>query len=40
MTFISVDLPEPEEPITATKSPSSMVSETPANACTSMSPMR
>ncbi len=37
--FISVDLPEPDGPITATDSPSEMVSETSRSACTSTSPI-
>ena len=36
---MSVDLPEPDAPITATNSPSSMVSVTPWSARTSTSPM-
>jgi hypothetical protein len=35
-----VDLPEPDGPITATDSPSLMVSETSRKACTSTSPIR
>ena len=38
--FISVLLPEPDAPITATNSPSSMSSDTPASACTVCAPMR
>ncbi len=38
--FISVDLPEPEAPMIATKSPRSTVSETPRSATTSISPIR
>ncbi len=37
-TFIRVDLPEPEGPITATSSPSETESETPARASTAVSP--
>ena len=37
--FISVDLPEPEGPTTATKSPSSTVRLTPSSARTSASPL-
>jgi hypothetical protein len=37
--FIKVDLPEPEAPMMATKSPSAMSSETPRKACTVCSPM-
>src|SRR5437867_4163641 len=40
-TFISVDLPEPDGPMTATSSPAWMSRSTPARACTSISlPMR
>ena len=35
---MNVDLPEPDGPITATNSPSAMSTETPASACTSVSP--
>ncbi len=38
--FIRVDLPEPDGPITATDSPSLMVSETSRRAWTSTSPIR
>ena len=37
---MKVDLPEPDGPITATNSPSSMSTLTPSSACTSLSPMR
>ena len=37
--FIIVDLPEPDAPMMATKSPRSIVSETPLNARTSASPI-
>src|SRR4051812_8686795 len=36
--FIKVDLPDPDEPITATYSPASTRSDTPRNACTAVSP--
>jgi hypothetical protein len=36
--FMNVDLPEPLGPMTATKSPSTMSSETPSSARTSVSP--
>jgi hypothetical protein len=36
--FMKVDLPEPDGPITATNSPASMPSVTPASACTTVSP--
>ena len=36
--FISVDLPEPDAPISATISPRSMVSDTPLSTGTSISP--
>ncbi len=36
MMFISVDLPDPDAPMIATKSPRSTVSETPRRACTSI----
>ncbi len=39
MMFIIVDLPEPDAPMIATKSPRSTVSDTPRRACTSMSPI-
>ena len=39
MMFISVDLPDPEAPMIATKSPRSTTSETPRSACTSTSPI-
>ncbi len=39
MMFIRVDLPLPEAPMMATKSPRSMVSDTPRRAWTSISPM-
>ena len=39
MTFIIVDLPEPEGPMMATYSPRWMVMETPSRARTSMSPI-
>ncbi len=38
MRFMNVDLPEPEGPITAMNSPSATSTETPASACTSLSP--
>ena len=37
---ISVDLPEPDEPMIATSSPRSTESDTPRSAATSISPMR
>ena len=37
--FIRVDLPDPEAPMMATKSPSTMSSDTPRSACTVWSPM-
>ena len=37
MMFISVDLPEPEAPMTATYSPRWIRSDTPSSACTSTS---
>ncbi len=37
---MSVDLPEPEEPMIATNSPTSISRLTPRSAGTSMSPMR
>ena len=37
--FISVLLPEPEAPMMATNSPSSMSSETPRSACTVVPPI-
>src|ERR1700754_990968 len=37
--FISVDLPDPDEPITATYSPASTRRDTPRNACTVVSPL-
>jgi hypothetical protein len=40
MRFIIVDLPEPDGPMMATKSPSSISSDTPSSARTSWSPMR
>ncbi len=40
MMFISVDFPEPEDPITATKSRSSTANDTSRSACTSTSPIR
>jgi hypothetical protein len=40
MMFMSVDFPEPDDPITATKSRSSTASETSRIACTSTSPIR
>ena len=40
MMFISVDLPDPDGPMTATNSPAAMSTLTPRNACTSTSPMR
>ena len=39
MMFIIVDLPEPEAPMIATKSPRSTVSETSRTAWTSASPV-
>ncbi len=36
--FMKVDLPEPDGPITATNSPSSTLTETPASAVTTWSP--
>jgi TrmH family RNA methyltransferase len=38
-TLSIVDFPEPEEPMIATNSPSSIESDTPSNACTGSSPM-
>src|SRR5579859_5943960 len=38
--FISVDLPEPDEPMMATDSPRSMRSDTPCSTGTSTSPKR
>src|SRR5262245_10403674 len=38
--FMRVDLPEPDGPMTATYSPSTMRNETPARACTSSAPTR
>ena len=37
--FIIVDLPDPEAPMIATKSPRSTVSDTPRSAVTSTSPI-
>ncbi len=37
--FISVDLPEPDEPMMATNSPSSTLSETPSSARSATSPV-
>ena len=39
MMFISVDFPEPEEPITAMNSPDSTWSETPSSARSATSPV-
>ena len=39
MMFMSVDFPLPDAPMMATKSPRSMVSDTPRRAWTSSSPM-
>ena len=36
--FMNVDLPEPDGPMTATNSPASIDSVTPASACTTLSP--
>ncbi len=36
--FMNVDLPDPDGPITATKSPAAISIETPASACTMLSP--
>ncbi len=36
--FMNVDLPDPDGPITATNSPASIVIDTPASACTTLSP--
>jgi hypothetical protein len=40
MMCISVDLPEPDGPMIATYSPSSIRSETPPSAATSTEPVR
>ena len=40
MMFISVLLPDPEAPMIATNSPSSIESETPRSACTGCVPAR
>src|SRR6185503_7323698 len=40
ITFMKVDLPEPDGPITATNSPASMSRLTPSSACTSLPPIR
>jgi hypothetical protein len=37
--FIKVDLPEPEEPMTATNSPASTLSDTPSRARSATSPV-
>jgi hypothetical protein len=37
--FINVDLPDPDEPITATYSPARTWRDTPRSACTAVSPM-
>ena len=39
MMFIIVDLPDPDAPMIATKSPRSIVSEMSRTACTSASPV-
>jgi hypothetical protein len=39
ITFISVDLPDPDGPMTARYSPDRIESETPARACTSLVPI-
>ena len=36
--FMNVDLPDPDGPMTARKSPASIDSVTPASACTTLSP--
>ena len=38
MTFISVDLPEPDAPMTATNWPAGIASDTSSSARTSVSP--
>jgi hypothetical protein len=38
--FMSVDFPDPEEPMMATNSPERISSDTPASARTSTSPVR